>query len=77
MLHAVPQEKEQHQMSRRLGDWCFNQDTLGTEANINFWGCALDWNVTAQVVAPANATQFHRILGEPTEDYVLNYTESD
>jgi hypothetical protein len=78
MLHAQPEETERHQLSRRIGDWCFNQEaTFGTQANINFWGCALYWNETAQVVAPANATQFHRIIGEPLEDYALNYTESD
>lgn len=78
MLYAVAQEKEQHMLSKRIGDWCFDtKTTFGTQANINFWGCGLYWDEIAQVVAPANATQFHRIIGEPTEDYVLNYTESD
>ncbi|KAJ8112531.1 hypothetical protein OPT61_g5117 [Boeremia exigua] len=78
MLHAVPQQIEQQQLGRRIGDWCFDTEaSSGTQSNINFWGCALYWNETAQVVAPANATYFHRIIGEPLEDYALNYTESD
>jgi hypothetical protein len=78
MLLAVPEDIEQYLLSRRLGNWCFDrEDTFGTQENANFWGCALYWNETAGVVAPANATQFHRVIGEPREDYVLNYTESD
>jgi hypothetical protein len=78
MLHAVPQRIEQHRLSRRIGGWCFDtKPTFGTPANMNFWGCGLYWNETAQVVAPTNATQFHRLIGEPRENYALNYTESD
>jgi hypothetical protein len=35
------------------------------------------FNETAGVIAPVNATQSHRIIGEPLEDYVLNYTEHE
>jgi hypothetical protein len=78
MLHAVPQQKEQYLLSKRIGNWCFDTETtFGTQANFNFWGCGLYWNETAQVVGPTNATQFHRIIGEPLENYALNYTESD
>ncbi|KAH6633296.1 hypothetical protein C7974DRAFT_169050 [Boeremia exigua] len=78
VLHAVPQQMEQHRLSKRIGDWCLDTETtFGTQANINFWGCGLYWNETAQVVAPTNVTLFHRIIGEPLEDYTLNYTESD
>jgi hypothetical protein len=78
MLHVVPQFPELHQLSRKIAPWCLNtKATLGTQANINFWSCALSYNATAEALAPANTTQWHRIIGEPLDNYVLNYTDAD
>jgi hypothetical protein len=78
MLHVIPQSPEMHQLSRKIAPWCLNTEaTFGTRANINFWSCALTYNETAEVLALANTMKWHKIIGEPLENYVLNYTDAD
>jgi len=78
MIHVFQEPPELYQLGRRIGPWCFNtKETFGTQANINFWSCALAYNETAQALAPANMSVWHRTIGNPLDDYVLNYTEAD
>ena len=78
MLHVIPQSPEMYQLSRKIAPWCLNTEaTFGTQANINFWSCALAYNETAKVLVPANITRWHKAIGEPLENYVLNYTDAD
>ena len=78
MLQVEPQQPEKHQLGRRIGSWCFNtKESFGTQANINFWSCSIAYNETGTVITLANMTHWHRIAGEPLEDYILEYTDSE
>jgi hypothetical protein len=64
----------QHQYSRRLAPWCFDDEgSFGTGNNKFFWGCGL--NATSSIFTVANYTQNARITAE-LDSYVSLYTDS-
>jgi hypothetical protein len=67
-----------HQLGRKTVPWCLNTKArLGMQANIDFWNRALSYNETAEVLVPANTMQWHKTIGGPLENYVLNYTDTN
>ena len=42
-------DSEQHHYSRGLAPWCLNRPRIGSQGNVNYWGCGLgyDENINA------------------------------
>ncbi|KAF1995676.1 hypothetical protein P154DRAFT_623765 [Amniculicola lignicola CBS 123094] len=78
LIRVETQPAEAFALSRGIAPWCFNtNETRGTQRNMNFWGCGMQYNIESGYVATANQTMFNYIDSRPLTDYAMNYTDKD
>jgi hypothetical protein len=77
IVSIMPKPTDTYKYSTTIGSWCFDQSTMGTPANINFWGCGIRYDISLDSVYMANRTKFFEVIIDTLDEYVLNYTEPD
>jgi hypothetical protein len=81
VVQIFPQAPSQHQYSRAIDPWCFdNRETMGTEQNKNFWGCAVkyrapDGSDDLDTIYFNNASDFVSVLHKGYGKDMMNFTD--
>jgi hypothetical protein len=83
LAQIFPQSPVQHQSSRVVDHWCFdNRETIGTERNKNFWGCALTvgrgengTDDTPREIIFNNQSSIDTVIDEGYSKFIMNFIE--